>query len=194
MPSGIKAPGGVVIRTDTEGSGVQLVAGGLRNPYDLAFNRDGELFIHDADMESDEGTSWYRPTRLCHVVPGGEYGWRSGWSKWPEYYLDSLPAVVETGRGSPAGIVAYNHFMFPVRYHGCAVHRRLVAGQNPGDQAQAQRRELTRRRAKPSSKAIRSTSPISKSAPTAGSISAPAAAAPAAAFIASRGRARFPRT
>jgi putative heme-binding domain-containing protein len=115
---GIKAPGGVVIRTDTEGSGVQLVAGGLRNPYDLAFNRDGELFIHDADMESDEGTSWYRPTRLCHVVPGGEYGWRSGWSKWPDYYVDSLPAVVETGRGSPAGIVAYNHFMFPVRYHG----------------------------------------------------------------------------
>jgi putative heme-binding domain-containing protein len=115
---GIKAPGGVVIRTDTEGSGVQLVAGGLRNPFDLAFNRDGELFIHDADMESDEGTSWYRPTRVCHIVPGGEYGWRSGWSKWPEYYADSLPAVVETGRGSPAGIVAYNHFMFPIRYHG----------------------------------------------------------------------------
>ena len=116
--AGIKAPGGVVIRTDTEGSGVQLVAGGLRNPYDLTFNRDGELFIHDADMESDDGTSWYRPTRVCHVVPGGEYGWRSGWSKWPEYYVDSLPAVVETGRGSPAGIVAYNHFMLPVRYHG----------------------------------------------------------------------------
>lgn len=116
---GIKAPGGVVIRTDTEGTGVQLVAGGLRNPYDLAFNRDGELFIHDADMESDDGTSWYRPTRVCHVIPGGEYGWRSGWSKWPEYYFDSLPDVVETGRGSPAGIVAYNHFMFPVRYHGC---------------------------------------------------------------------------
>lgn len=116
--SGIKAPGGVVIRTDTEGSGVQLVAGGFRNPYDLVFSRDGELFIHDADMESDEGTSWYRPTRLCHVVPGGEYGWRSGWSKWPEYYNDSLPSVTETGRGSPAGMAAYNHFMFPVRYHG----------------------------------------------------------------------------
>lgn len=115
---GIKAPGGIVVRTDTEGSGVQLVAGGLRNPYDLAFNRDGELFIHDADMESDDGTSWYRPTRLCHVVPGGEYGWRSGWSKWPDYYVDSLPPTVETGRGSPSGIVTYNHYMFPVRYHG----------------------------------------------------------------------------
>ncbi|MCI0358547.1 MAG: HEAT repeat domain-containing protein [Planctomycetaceae bacterium] len=115
---GIKAPGGTIIRTDTEGSGVQLVAGGLRNPYDLAFNRDGELFIHDADMESDDGTSWYRPTRLCHVIPGGEYGWRSGWAKWPDYFVDSLPAALDTGRGSPAGIVVYNHFMYPARLHG----------------------------------------------------------------------------
>lgn len=115
---GIKAPGGVILRTDIEGSAVQLVAGGLRNPYDLTFHRDGELFVHDADMESDEGTSWYRPTRVCHIVPGGEYGWRSGWSKWPETYCDALPAVIDTGRGSPAGIVAYNHFMFPMRFHG----------------------------------------------------------------------------
>ncbi|HZL89111.1 MAG TPA: HEAT repeat domain-containing protein [Pirellulaceae bacterium] len=116
---GIKAPGGVVIRTDTDGSGVQLVCGGLRNPYDLVFNQDGELFVHDADMESDIGTTWYRPTRLCHLIPGGEYGWRSGWSKWPEYYVDSLPGILDTGRGSPTGIAAYNHFMFPLRYHGC---------------------------------------------------------------------------
>lgn len=116
---GIKAPGGTVIRTDTDGSGVQIVCGGLRNPYDLAFNRDAELFIHDADMESDVGTTWYRPTRLCHLIPGGEYGWRSGWSKWPEYYADSLPAILDTGRGSPTGIAAYNHFMYPLRFHGC---------------------------------------------------------------------------
>jgi glucose/arabinose dehydrogenase len=115
---GIKAPGGTIVRTDTDGSGVQLVCGGLRNPYDLAFNRDGELFIHDADMESDIGTTWYRPTRLCHLIPGGEYGWRSGWSKWPDYYVDALPSLLETGRGSPTGITSYNHFMFPLRYHG----------------------------------------------------------------------------
>lgn len=115
---GVKAPGGVVIRTDAEGAGVQVVAGGLRNPYDLCFNRDGELFIHDADMESDDGASWYRPTRLCHLIPGAEYGWRSGWAKWPEYYPDSLPATLDTGRGSPSGIVCYDHFMYPQRYHG----------------------------------------------------------------------------
>lgn len=116
--AGVKAPGGVVIRTDPTGSGVQIVAGGLRNPYDLCFNREGEMFVHDADMESDEGLPWYRPTRLAHILPGGEYGWRSGWSKWPDYYIDSLPATLDTGKGSPTGIVSYNHFMFPLRYHG----------------------------------------------------------------------------
>lgn len=115
---GLKAPGGVVIRTDIDGKKVEVVAGGLRNPYDLAFNRQGDLFVHDSDMESDMGTTWYRPTRLYHLTPGSEFGWRSGWAKWPEYFVDTVPAVLETGRGSPTGAVFYNHFAFPTRYHG----------------------------------------------------------------------------
>lgn len=114
---GRKAPGGVVLRTDLNGDVVQLVAGGLRNAYDLAINSDGELFIHDSDMESDIGTTWYRPTRLFHVLPGGEYGWRSGWANWPEYYVDLLPEIADTGRSSPTGAVVYNHTAFPERYH-----------------------------------------------------------------------------
>ena len=113
---GRKAPGGMIIRTDLNGEVVQLVAGGLRNVYDLAFSPEGELFIHDSDMESDIGTTWYRPTRLCHVLPGGEYGWRSGWANWPEYYVDLLPSIADTGRSSPTGAVFYNHVMFPEQY------------------------------------------------------------------------------
>ncbi len=114
----VPAPGGMVIRTDTEGKKVEVVAGGLRNAYDLAFNREGELMVHDSDMESDLGTTWYRPTRLYHVPPGAEFGWRSGWSKWPEYFVDSLPGVLDTGRASPTGAVCYDHFAFPTRYQG----------------------------------------------------------------------------
>ncbi len=116
--AGVKAPGGGILRVDQAGKIVELVAGGLRNVYDLAFDQHGELFVHDSDMEADEGTPWHRPTRLLHVTQGGEYGWRSGWSKWPEYYHDSLPAVMHTGRGSPTGITAYNHHQFPEKYHG----------------------------------------------------------------------------
>ena len=112
----VQAPGGVVIRTDLDGQEVEMVAGGLRNAYDLAFNRLGEMFIHDSDMESDAGTTWYRPTRLYHVTPGAEFGWRSGWAKWPNYYVDSLPEILDTGRGSPTGAAFYNHFAFPTRF------------------------------------------------------------------------------
>jgi putative membrane-bound dehydrogenase-like protein len=114
---GIKSPGGTIIRTDSNGSAVELVASGLQNPYDLAFNSAGQLFTADSDMEWDLGFSWYRPTRVNHIVPGGDFGWRSGWAKWPDYYLDSLPPLVELGRGSPTGLEVYNHFMFPKRYH-----------------------------------------------------------------------------
>ncbi|GIW92318.1 MAG: heme-binding protein [Pirellulaceae bacterium] len=115
---GIKAPGGVVLRTDLEGRRVELFAGGLRNAYHLVFHPNGELFVHDSDMEFDIGTPWYRPTQLFHVVPGGEYGWRSGWAKWPAYFVDSLPGILDTGRGSPTGAVVYDHFAYPSRYHG----------------------------------------------------------------------------
>ncbi len=114
---GVKAPGGRIIRTDINGSVVETFAGGFRNPYGFTFNSAGELFTHDSDMEWDVGLPWYRPTRVLHVVPGGEYGWRSGWAAWPSYYYDSLPAISNTGRGSPTGIVAYNDVMFPRRFH-----------------------------------------------------------------------------
>ncbi len=113
-----KAPGGVIYRIDPSGKHVERFAGGLRNPYDIAFNALGDLFTWDADMEWDQGTSWYRPTRGNHVIAGGEFGWRSGWAKWPDYFVDSLPSLAESGNGSPTGITAYEHFMFPLRYHG----------------------------------------------------------------------------
>ncbi len=112
---GVPAPGGTIIRTDTNASFIEMVAGGFRNPYDFAFNADGEMFTGDADMEWDIGAPWYRPTRLVHVTAGGEYGWRSGWSKWPSYYLDSLPATADMGPGSPTGVAFYNHTTYPAR-------------------------------------------------------------------------------
>ena len=68
------------LRTDAAGTFIETFAAGFRNPYDIVFNREGELLTHDSDMEWDVGMPWYRPTRVLHVVPGGEYGWRSGWA------------------------------------------------------------------------------------------------------------------
>ncbi len=100
----IKAPYGYVVRTDEEGKKWELIAGGFRNPYDIDFNTDGELFTYDSDMEWDRGLPWYRPTRVLHIVPGGEYGFREGSAKMPAYYPDTLPAVVDIGLGCPTGV------------------------------------------------------------------------------------------
>ena len=110
---GVKAPAGHIVRTDRHGNRWDMIAGGFRNPYGLAFNPDGELFVFDADMEWDEGTPWYRPTRVNHVVSGGDYGWRQGTDKWPGYFPDSLPSNLDIGLGSPTAIAFGTNSHFP---------------------------------------------------------------------------------
>ena len=113
---GRKAPGGWVAKIDPLGKRWELVSVGYRNPFDLTFNAQGELFIFDSDMEWDMGMPWYRPIRVCHVTSGSEYGWRTGSAKWPEYYPDNLPSVVDIGQGSPTSIFMGYGAKFPARY------------------------------------------------------------------------------
>lgn len=110
------APGGYILSLNPDGSNVELIATGFRNPYDIALNESGELFAYDADMEWDVGTPWYRPTRINHVISGAEFGWRNGTGKWPAYYPDSFGAAVDIGPGSPTGIVFGYGAAFPAKY------------------------------------------------------------------------------
>jgi putative heme-binding domain-containing protein len=110
------APGGTIWRLDRDGRNMSLVVAGLRNAYDAAFSSSGVLFTFDSDMEWDEGLPWYRPVRICHCPPGGDFLWRDGTANTPAYYLDSLPAVFEVGRGSPVGMEFYEHNVFPKKY------------------------------------------------------------------------------
>jgi putative heme-binding domain-containing protein len=114
--AGAQPPGGYVLRMDLDGKNAELWSSGQRNNYDIAFNADGELFGFDSDMEWDWGNPWYRPTRAFHMVRGGDHGYREGSAKWPEYYADSLPAVVNIGVGSPTGVVFGTGGRFPVEY------------------------------------------------------------------------------
>jgi putative heme-binding domain-containing protein len=109
-------PGGWICRTDLLGKTFELVAIGFRNPYDIAFNADGELFAYDSDNEWDMGTPWYRPTRVSHVTSGAEFGWREDAGKWPDYYIDSLGSVADLGYGSPTGIAFGYNLAFPGKY------------------------------------------------------------------------------
>ncbi len=113
---GILAPGGYIASTDPEGKDWEIWSAGYRNPYDFAFNADGEVFAYDADMEWDFGAPWYRPTRVNHATSGSELGWRSGTAKWPASFADSLPAFVDIGPGSPVGVCFGYGAAFPERF------------------------------------------------------------------------------
>lgn len=114
----ILAPGGTIWRIDPEGKNASLVAAGFRNHFDAAFSPDGELFTFDSDMEWDENLPWYRAVRVCHCPPGADFVWRTGAANTPDYYIDSLPPLYETGRGSPVGLEFYDHNVFPEKYRG----------------------------------------------------------------------------
>ena len=113
---GVLAPGGIIYKVDPDGKNFEAYANGFRNIFDASFNRDGELFTYDADMEYDFNVPWYRPTRICHVTSGAEYGWRNGAGKRPTFYADNLPPVLDIGPGSPTGTTFGYGAKFPAKY------------------------------------------------------------------------------
>lgn len=107
---------GHLVSCDKDGRDWQLVATGLRNPFGIDFNTHGDVFTYDADAEFDMGAPWYRPTRLDHLVPGADFGWRGLTGKWPPYDLDhadnALP-VATIGKGSPTAVKFGDSSNFP---------------------------------------------------------------------------------
>lgn len=108
------------LQLDPESKQVEVLAGGLRNPYGIALNDHGDAFTYDADAEYDMGSPWYRPTRISHLVVGGDYGWRGVTRSWPPYYPDhpdnALPNL-DVGKGSPTAVLfGRGLHQFPASY------------------------------------------------------------------------------
>lgn len=108
--------GGWIAHLDSTGTNWELISSGFRNPFDLAFNDLGDMFTYDSDMEWDFGTPWYRPTRVCHVTSGSEFGWRPGTDKWSPEYADNLPPAINVGQGSPTNFIYAGNARFPEKY------------------------------------------------------------------------------
>lgn len=109
-------PAGHLVRTDRDGKKWELVACGMRNPYGIDFNEEGELFTFDADNEGDMGLPWYRPTRINHLVSGADFGWRQGTGNRPDYYPDSWPSNLNIGKSSPTAVKFGTKSRFPDPY------------------------------------------------------------------------------
>src|SRR5262245_370526 len=72
---------GAVLRCELDGSNLELVATGLRNPQELAFDDFGNLFTGDNNSDSGDQARW------VHVVQGGDSGWRMAY----QYLSDRGP-------------------------------------------------------------------------------------------------------
>ncbi len=121
--SPIKDPeAGCVLRFSPDFQHSEIVAEGFRNPYDFDFDPEGELFAFDSDNERCVSLPWYEFTRFYHVRPGGHHGWLvpqlGEFWRYPPEFEDVVEPVATLGRGSPTGVVCYQHESFPERYQG----------------------------------------------------------------------------
>ncbi len=119
---------GAVLRCELDGSGLEVVHRGLRNPQELAFDQWGDLFT--GDNNSDGGDR----ARLVQIVPGADSGWRIGyqwlsdrgaWNRerlWqprhPGQSARILPPIANFADG-PSGLAYDPGVGLPERYRDC---------------------------------------------------------------------------
>jgi ferritin-like metal-binding protein YciE len=103
---------GAVLRCNPDGSELELVAWGLRNPYGVAFHPDGRLFATEHNIDERSARQIIGDPEDLYEIKQGE------WYGWPDFAagirLDD-PYWGERGRGREPVIA--NHPMEETRRH-----------------------------------------------------------------------------
>lgn len=110
---------GTVWRCDMDGTNLELIAHNFRNNYECCVDSFGEVWLSDND---DDGN---QQTRICFVMPGGNYGYGPrgpGQSHWHEEQPGIVHKTLRTGFGSPTGITFYEGSLFDKKYRGSLLH------------------------------------------------------------------------
>ncbi len=110
---------GTIWRCDLDGKNLELIAHNFRNEYECAVDSFGTIFVSDND---DDGN---QQTRICYVMPGGNYGYHPrgpGQTHWHEEQPGIVPKVLRTYFGSPTGMCFYEGTLLPKKYWGQLLH------------------------------------------------------------------------
>ncbi len=105
---------GSILKARADGSDLQVYATGLRNPYDLVFTPDGNLFATDNGADYVDPPP---PDELNHIVEGGHYGFPSLSEGGLGSQAPLQPLTHFPPHSAPAGIVYYISTHFPDNYH-----------------------------------------------------------------------------
>ncbi|MBN9691997.1 MAG: PQQ-dependent sugar dehydrogenase [Verrucomicrobia bacterium] len=118
---------GAVFRCEPDGSRLEVVHRGLRNPQELAFNEYGDLFSGDNDSDQGDRERWVQ------IIEGADSGWRVGhqhaplgnagmWNLerlWVPHFEGQaaylLPPIANIGDG-PSGLVYDYGTSFPAAW------------------------------------------------------------------------------
>lgn len=131
---------GMVFRCNLDGSEVETLAWNFRNNYEVAVDSFGTLWQSDNDDDGNRGC------RINYVMEFGNYGysdemtgagWPTAWQKakgkgapedqkvfyeWHQYDPGVVPNLLNTGAGSPTGIIAYEGNLLPEIFRGQVIH------------------------------------------------------------------------
>lgn len=130
---------GAVFRCFPDGSGLEVVATGLRNPQELAFDDRFDLFTVDNNSDHED------KARIVQIVEGGETGWRmnfqtlsdrgpwvrEGWWK-PRFEGQAaflIPTIANLGNG-PSGLSASPGPAFGARHDGVFLLADFLGGRS----------------------------------------------------------------
>ena len=125
---------GMVFRCDPGGKNVELLGQNFRNNYEVAVDSYGTLWQSDNDDDGNKGV------RINYVMPYGNYGYTdemtgAGWQAnrdniepeiprrhWHLNDPGAVPNLLQTGAGSPTGMIVYEGKLLPEVFQNQMIH------------------------------------------------------------------------
>lgn len=125
---------GMALRMDLDGSNVEVLGHNFRNNYELTVDPYGTIWQSDNDDDGNKGV------RINYVMEQGNYGFTdemtgAGWRArrtnmereipFRHWHLNDpgvVPNLLQTGSGSPTGILMYEGTMLPQVFHSQLIH------------------------------------------------------------------------